>query len=90
MKYKTLGLSLALVMAILAAGCGGGGGGRGEPMPGPVATDPPSGSDPLDTLMAFVKAMVEGAPDGGSEPADVSAFDPPPRSDTRDSMATAQ
>lgn len=90
MKHKTLGASLALVMAIFVAGCGGGGGGGGDPMPPPpVATDPPR-NDPLDKLMAFVKAMVESAPDGGSEPADVSAFDPPPRSDTQDSMATAQ
>ena len=83
MKHKTLGASLALVMAILAAGCGG-----GDPMP--VATEPPAQSDALDQLMAFVKAMVEGAPDWGAEPADVSAFDPPPRSDATQSMPTMQ
>ena len=87
MKHKILGASLALVMAILAAGCGGGGGG-GDTMP--VATEPPAQSDALDQLMAFVKAMVEGAPDWGAEPADVSAFDPPPRSDATQSMPTMQ
>ncbi|MGR4870574.1 hypothetical protein ACIPRI_17140 [Variovorax sp. LARHSF232] len=87
MKQKILGASLALVMAVLVAGCGGGGGGGGgDPMP--VATEPPAQGDPLDKMMAFVKAMIEGAPDSGSEPADVSAFDPPPRSDATESMPT--
>ena len=90
MKHKTLGASLALVMAILAAACGGGGGGGGDGDPMPVATEPPAQSDALDQLMAFVKAMVEGAPDWGAEPADVSAFDPPPRSDATESMPTMQ
>lgn len=80
--------TLLLSSVLIAAGCGGGG---GNPDPGspPVAGggDPPVQAEPMDKFFAFVKEMVQIALDS-AEPVDVSGFDPPTRSDTRESFAT--
>lgn len=89
MKTDDLARSLLLAGMLLAAGCGGGGGGDGGQDPGspPVAVDD-GPAEPMDKFLAFVKAMVQVMADG-AEPGDVSAFDPPTTSDTREPIHTA-
>ncbi|MDM0112012.1 hypothetical protein QTI66_07620 [Variovorax sp. J22R133] len=84
MNRKTFRFALPLAAAILAAACGGGGHDHGPP---PVVTNPPGQNDPLDKFMAYVKDLVATALDT-AEPVDVSAFDPPPTSDTKEPVAT--
>ena len=90
MKTEYLARSLLLSGVLLAAGCGGGGGGS-DPGTPPVAgggSEPPVQVEPMDRFTAFVKQMIQVMQDG-AEPVDVSAFDPPITSDTREPFATA-
>lgn len=88
MKTAYLAQSLLLATVLLAAGCGGGGGGN-DPGSPPVAG---GGGEPqveaMDKFTAFVKEMIQIMLDG-AEPVDVSAFDPPTTSDTREPFNTA-
>lgn len=90
-----LALALVATIAIVgAAGCGGGGDGSGSYFPAPVAAmpppapaDPPAMQSPYDSFIAYLKGIVETALDN-AEPADVTAFDPPPVSDVLEPVAT--
>ena len=98
MNHKILRwtLPLAAALAITACGGGGGGGGGGGFFPPPVATTPPPQmpeqpqqpqQSPYDAFISYMKAIVQTALDT-SEPADVTAFDPPPVSDVLEPVAT--
>lgn len=101
MKQRTLlrwALPLAAALALSACGGGGSGGGGGyfppittapttPPTTGNPPTDPPVMQSPYDAFIAYMKAIVETALDT-SEPADVTAFDPPPVSDVADPVST--
>jgi hypothetical protein len=83
-----------LLMAAILAGCGGGGSDGGFAMPPvatttspPATTTPPAQASALDKFLAFVKDMVASSSSSAGEPADVSAFDPPPRSETAEPVA---
>jgi len=88
MNRKIPRVGSTLLMTVILAGCGGGGNGGGFAVPpvatttpAPATTTPPAEANTLDKFLAFVKDMV-AAPSPSAEPADVSAFDPPPRSET--------
>jgi len=96
MKTRRM-LSLGALVLAIAAGltaCGGGGdGGRFFPIAttppastNPPATTPPAATDPFDAFVAYVKSLVDQLLDT-SEPADVSAFDPPPTSETKEPVS---
>ena len=88
MNRKIPRVGSTLLMTVILAGCGGGGNGGGFAVPPvatttppPATTTPPAQASALDKFLAFVRDMV-AAPSAVAEPADVSAFDPPPRSET--------
>jgi len=84
MNRKIIRSGLPLVAALFIVGCGGGGGSGFIP---PVAgTTSSRDSDTLDAFMAHVKALVATAMDA-AEPADVTAFDPPTTTETREPIA---
>lgn len=95
---NTARLRLALALAAMVAvggiaGCGGGGGG-GTYFPIPAGntppdtpTNPPVTQSAYDAFLAYLKSVVETALDT-AEPADVTAFDPPPVSDVLEPVAT--
>ena len=89
MNRMIIRVALPLVAAIVVASCGGGGGGGGgggffPPIGGmPPVTEP----DTLDAFLAYVKSLVATALDT-AEPADVTAFDPPTTTETREPIAT--
>ena len=99
MKQRTLlrwALPLAAALALSACGGGGSGGGGGyfppiattpPPTTGNPPTDPPVMQSPYDAFIAYMKAIIQTALDT-SEPADVTAFDPPPVSDVADPVST--
>ena len=94
MQRSTLRLgALVLVVAAALSACGGGGDGGGgffpiatNPPPATNPTTPPAATDPFDAFVAYVKGLVSQVLDT-SEPSDVSAFDPPPTSETREPIA---
>ena len=91
-----LRLTVALAVLVTIAGCGGGGGGyNGPAFPVGTTTPPPSTpADPgqpvmqsaYDKFIEYLKQVVQTALDT-SEPADVTAFDPAPVSDTAEPVA---
>ncbi|RYY92323.1 MAG: hypothetical protein EOO24_29330 [Comamonadaceae bacterium] len=94
-KHLRWALPLAAALALSACGGGGGGGGGGgfppivvgQPPANPPPTDPPVMQSAYDTFVEYMKAIVLTALDT-SEPADVTAFDPPPVSDVLEPVAT--
>lgn len=78
-------IGLPLATAILIAGCGGGGGG-GFVAPVGGATSA-SETATLDAFLAYVKGLVATALDT-AEPADVTAFDPPTTTETKEPIVT--
>jgi hypothetical protein len=82
-----------LIAAAVAgmAGCGGGGDSGSVYFPPPVAGNPPPNSPPpqdaYDQFIAYVQSLVASALDT-AEPADVTAYDPPPTSETKEPVAT--
>ncbi|MDB5827084.1 MAG: hypothetical protein JWQ73_1304 [Variovorax sp.] len=89
MKNKLLKLGVPLVAALVLTACGGGGGGGGYV---PIVTAPPAQNptpvaDAYDTFVAYVKQLVASTSETDA-PADVSKFDPPPTSETKDPVAT--
>ena len=98
MTHKLLRFGLPLATALLLAACGGGGGGnQGFPVSTAPATGgntAPQGStappvvDAFDSFVAYVKTLVASMSDT-TEPVDVSAFDPPPTSETKDPVSTS-
>lgn len=94
-KFARWALPLAAALALSACGGGGGGGGGGYPpivtAPPPATgmppTDPPVMQSAYDAFITYMKAIVMTALDT-SEPADVTAFDPPPVSDVLEPVAT--
>jgi len=92
MNRMIIRLGVALVAAVVVAACGGGGGGGGGSFPsigGTTTTTPVTATDTdtLDAFLARVKSLVATALDT-AEPADVTAFDPPTTTETREPMAT--
>lgn len=91
-QHKLILGTAALVGVLGLSACGGGGDGgfRGFPIattsPPATSNPPPAASDPYDSFLAFVKDLVNKVLDT-SEPADVTAFDPPPTSDTKEPIA---
>jgi len=84
MNRKIHRVGSTLLIGVILAGCGGGGGGGGfavSPVSPVATTTPPPQASALDKFLAFVRDMVV-ASSATAEPADVSAFDPPPRSET--------
>jgi hypothetical protein len=82
-------LGAPLLVAIALAGCGGGGGGGGGggfPLP-PTSGGGGSTDSSTDAFIAYVKGLINSALDT-AEPADVTAFDPPPTSETLEPVAT--
>lgn len=83
--------AVALTAFVAIGGCGGGGGNGGGGYYPPIVTtppvDPPVTQSPYDAFIAYVKALVQTAQDT-SEPADITAFDPPPVSDVAEPVAT--
>jgi len=86
MKHMIIRIGLPLVAAFVVAACGGGGGGGGY-FPPIGGTTPPTNADTLDAFLAYVKSLVATALDT-AEPADVTAFDPPTTTETREPIAT--
>ncbi|MDL9999297.1 hypothetical protein QTI24_11830 [Variovorax sp. J22P240] len=86
MKRMIIRIGLPLVAAFVVAACGGGGGGGGY-FPPIGGMTPPADPDTLDAFLAYVKSLVATALDT-AEPADVTAFDPPTTTDTREPIAT--
>ena len=88
--FYRLALPFAAALAMTACGGGGGSGGGGVFLP-PVAGTPPATTPAqdgrTDAFVAYVKDLVSRFIDT-AEPADVTAFDPPPTSDTREPVAT--
>lgn len=98
---RTAKIRLAVALAVVivgTAGCGGGGGGYNG-VNFPVATTTPATVPPVttttepqesqsayDKFIAYLKEVVQTALDN-AEPADVTAFDPPPVSDTAEPVA---
>jgi predicted small lipoprotein YifL len=95
MTRQVFRAGLALAFTVVVAACGGGGNGgfffppaAGSSTPPATTTMPPAGqADPLSKFLAYLKALVATALDT-AEPADVSAFDPPPTSNTTEPVAT--
>ncbi|WP_295544520.1 hypothetical protein [uncultured Pseudacidovorax sp.] len=101
MNHDRLSLRLAgaLLAAAALAGCGGGGGSSFAFLPVPPGTgttNPPTTPAPgpstpqvsaYDQFLAYVTALV-GSLQDTAEPADVTAYDPPPTSDTAEPTAT--
>ena len=96
MKNKLLKLGVPLVAALLLAACGGGGGSGGyfpivnappAQNPPPQATQPETMADAYDSFIAYVKQIVTNVSETDL-PADVSKFDPPPTSETKDPVST--
>jgi len=92
MNRMMIRIGVALAAAIVVAACGGGGGGSGgsiPPMGGTTTTTTTTDTDTdtLDAFLAHVKALVATALDT-AEPADVTAFDPPTTTATREPIAT--
>lgn len=77
-----------LLVAIMLAGCGGGGGGGGGgfQLPPPGSGGGGSSDSSTDAFIAYVKGLINTALDT-AEPADVTAFDPPPTSETLEPVA---
>ncbi|SCK33486.1 hypothetical protein VAR608DRAFT_2966 [Variovorax sp. HW608] len=93
MNRKIHRVASTLLMAVILAGCGGGGSDGGFAVPvvatttsPPATATPPAQASALDKFLAFVKDMVASS-SSSAEPADVSAFDPPPRSETAEPVA---
>jgi hypothetical protein len=92
MNNKLLKLGIPLVAALVLTACGGGGGGGGASYV-PVVTAPPPTTTPpemasaYDNFVAYVKQLVAGSSETDT-PADVSKFDPPPTSETKDPVST--
>ena len=97
MKNKLLKLGVALAAALVLTACGGGGGGGGGYVPigtappaqnpPPQTTPPPMMADAYDSFISYVKQLVAGTSET-APPADVSKFDPPPTSETKDPVST--
>jgi len=87
MNRMMIRIGVALAAAIVAACGGGGGGGSIPPMGGTTTTTTDTDTDTLDAFLAHVKALVATALDT-AEPADVTAFDPPTTTATREPIAT--
>jgi len=85
MNRMFIRIVLPLVAALVVAACGGGGGG-GFVAPVGGATSTTDG-EVLDAFLAYVKTLIATAVDT-AEPADVTAFDPPTTSETREPIAT--
>lgn len=86
MNRMFIRIALPLVAALVVAACGGGGGGGGfvTPVGGATST---TDTDVMDAFLAYVKTLIATTLDT-AEPADVTAFDPPTTSETRESIAT--
>ncbi len=90
MNNKLLKLGIPLVAALVLTACGGGGGGNSYV---PIVTAPPAASTPpamasaYDSFVDYVKQLVASSSETDS-PADVSKFDPPPTSETKDPVST--
>lgn len=98
MKNKLLKLGVPLAAALVLTACGGGGGGGGgyvpivtappaTTTPPPDTTAPPMMADAYDSFIAYVKQLVASVSETDA-PADVSKFDPPPTSETKDPIST--
>jgi hypothetical protein len=85
MNRMIIRIGLPLVTAFVVAACGGGGGGGYSPPIGGGTT--PADTATLDSFLAYVKTLVATALDT-SEPADVTAFDPPTTTEAREPIAT--
>ncbi|MGJ7509859.1 hypothetical protein [Variovorax sp. GT1P44] len=86
MNRMIIRIGLPLAAALLVVACGGGGGGGYFPPIG-GGTTPAAETDTLDAFLAYVKSLVATALDT-AEPADVTAFDPPTTTETREPIAT--
>ncbi|HEY2418511.1 MAG TPA: hypothetical protein VGH84_11380 [Steroidobacteraceae bacterium] len=84
MNRMFIRIGLPLVAALVVAACGGGGGGYVPPIGGATST---TTTDALDEFLAYVKALIATAADT-AEPADVTAFDPPKTTETREPIGT--
>ena len=92
MKRMLYRMVVPAAMALTLAACGG----NDDYTDTPVATTPPVTTPPTttpptatayDTFIAYVQRTVASMLDT-AEPADVTAFDPAPVSDTREPVAT--
>jgi hypothetical protein len=86
MNRMFIRIALPVVAAIVVVACGGGGGGAGfvAPVGGAAST---TDTEVLDAFLAYVKTLIATALDT-AEPANVTAFDPPTTSETREPIAT--
>jgi hypothetical protein len=87
MNRMIIRIGLPLVAAFVVAACGGGGGGGGGYFPPIGGGTTPADTATLDSFLAYVKSLVTNTLDT-SEPADVTAFDPPTTTEAREPIAT--
>ncbi|WP_256734948.1 hypothetical protein [Variovorax sp. dw_954] len=86
-----LPVAMSLTTVLLLSACGGGGGGGGGFLPPTTSTGNGGGdsgaADPYAGFISYVMALLGMAPET-AEAADVSKFDPPATSDTKEAVAT--
>ena len=87
MNRMIIRIGLPLVAAFVVAACGGGGGGGGGYFPPIGGGTTAANTAALDSFLAYVKSLVTNTLDT-SEPADVTAFDPPTTTEAREPIAT--
>lgn len=87
MNRMIIRIGLPLAAAFVVAACGGGGGGGSGYFPPIGGGTTPADTATLDAFLAYVKSLVGTALDS-SEPADVTAFDPPTTAEAREPIAT--
>ncbi|MEJ8854160.1 hypothetical protein WKW79_06255 [Variovorax robiniae] len=81
-------VALSLTTVLLVSGCGGGGHGGGF-FPPTTSTGSGDGgtADPYGGFISYIMALLGASPEAG-EAADVSQFDPPGTSETKEAVAT--
>ncbi|MEJ8849053.1 hypothetical protein [Variovorax rhizosphaerae] len=83
-------VALSLTTVLLVAGCGGGGGGHGGGYFPPTTSTGNGDNGTADTyggFLSYILALLGASPETG-EAADVSQFDPPATSETKEAVAT--
>jgi hypothetical protein len=81
-RMRRVSLAAVLAISALLAACGGGGGDGNTNL-----GKSPDDNSPAGAFITYVQGLVNGLLDT-AEPADVTAFDPPPVADTAEPKST--
>jgi len=81
-RLKSAAVATVLASSTLLAACGGGGGDGNTNL-----GKSPDDNSPAGAFITYVQGLVNGLLDT-AEPADVTAFDPPPLADTAEPKST--